>query len=129
MKSLLIKMTIIGVITLCLPLSGMEEADPLVLPEISEAKKDSSEILKEIYREVVELGKFPGDDFIKREFFVGKDDDDTYQDIHVLVLIQDVDKKEKITIQVTYFQPSKSNSVVRLAKNTRSISYTICSII
>ena len=88
-------------------------------------KKDSLKVLREIYLEVKELGKFPDDDFIKREFFVGKDDDDTYQDIHVLVLIRNIDEIEKITIQVTYFQSSEDDPTVKYAKNSRSLSYAL----
>ncbi len=99
---------------------------PLFLPagEIT-MNKDPSKVLREIYQEVKELGKFPGDEFIKREFFVGKDDDDTYQDIHVLILIQNIDEIEKITIQVTYFQPSENDPTVKYAKNMRCISYAL----
>jgi hypothetical protein len=86
---------------------------------------DPSKVLREIYREVKELGSFPGDDFIKREFFVGKDDDDTYQDIHALILIQNINEIEKITIQVTYFQPSKNDPTVKYAKDMKSISYAL----
>jgi hypothetical protein len=104
--------------------SGCELPDFTGYEGIS-GKKDSSKILMEIYQEVKELGPFPGDDFIKREFFVGKDDDDTYQDIHTLILIQNIYEIEKITIQVTYFQPSENDPTVKYAKNMRSISYAL----
>ena len=99
---------------------------PMFLP-VSEipVHKDPSKVLREIYQEVKELGKFPGDEFIKREFFVGKDDDDTYQDIHALILIQNIDEIEKITIQVTYFQPSENDPTVKYAKDMKSISYAL----
>jgi hypothetical protein len=89
---------------------------------LSVIKKDSYKVLKEIYREVKELGKFPGDDFIKREFFIGPGKDDTYKDIHVLVLIQNIEDKERITIQITYLQRSENNPTIKYAKNVRSIS-------
>lgn len=88
-------------------------------------KKDASKFLREIYNEVKELGNFPGDDFFKREFFVGKDDDDTYQDIHALILIQNMGGVEKITIQVTYFRPSENDPTVKYAVNMRNISYAL----
>jgi len=125
MKFLLIRIAIVGVIAFYMFLSGGELPDSMNIEGISETKKVSSHILKEIYTEVVELGKSPGGDFIKREFFVGEDDDDTNKDIHVLILIQNVDQKEKITIQVTYLQRSKDNPVVRYAKNVRSISCSL----
>ncbi len=99
---------------------------PIFFP-VSEipVNKDPSKVLREIYQEVKELGKFPGAEFIKREFFVGKDDDDTYQDIHALILIQNIDEIEKITIQVTYFQPSENDPTVKYAKDMKSISYAL----
>jgi len=111
----------IGLIVIPMFLSGSELPDSISSAEPLSAKKDPSKILREIYKEVKELGQFPGDDFIKREFFVGKDDDDTYQDIHVLVLIQNIDDEERMTIQVTYLQPSESNPTIKFAKNMRSI--------
>jgi len=118
----LIKITIVGVIAFYLFLSGSEPADSMDYTGISEIKKDSSKVLKEIYREVKELGKFPSENFIKRQFFLGEDDDDTNKDIHVFILIQNIDEKEKITIQATYMRRGKNKPVVAYAKNVRSIS-------
>lgn len=114
---------IIGLIVIPMFLSGSGLPDSISYAGISGKKKDSSKILREIYREVKELGRFPGDDFIKREFFVGEGDDDTYKDTHVLILIQNIDDKERITIQVTYLQHSENNPTIKYAKNVRSISY------
>jgi len=61
--------------------------------------------LREIYNEVKEMGKFPNEDFYKRQFHLG-DEDDTNQNIHVFVLIQEIDEAEKMTIQVTYLKTS-----------------------
>jgi hypothetical protein len=65
----------------------------------------NTKVLMEIYSEVKEMGKFPHEDFIKRQFHVG-DEDDTNQDIHVFILIQEIDDIEKMTIQVTYLKTS-----------------------
>jgi len=124
-SKLLLRLFIIEFVILPIFLSGGELLDSRSCAEVSAKKKDSSKILREIYREVKELGRFPGDDFIKREFFVGKDDDDTYQDIHVLILIQNMDDGERMTIQVTYLQPSKNNPTVKYAESMRSI---VCSL-
>jgi hypothetical protein len=122
MKSLRIKIVLAGLIAFRLFLYSSESANSMDHKGISEANKDSYKVLKEIYREVKELGKFPGDDFIKREFFIGPGKDDTYKDIHVLVLIQNIEEKERITIQVTYLQRSENNPTIKYAKNVRSIS-------
>jgi len=92
---------------------------------ISIKKKDNSKILKEIYQEMKEFKKYPGYDFIKREFFVGEDDDDTNKDIHVVILLQDVDEKKKVTIQVTYMERSKGKPVIGIAKYARVFSFFV----
>jgi len=78
-------------------------------------------LLKEIHDEVVSLGKYPGEDFFKREFFVGEDDDDTNKDIHVAIVIHDTGKEEKMTIQVTYMERTKGRPVVGIARRMKSI--------
>ncbi|MGD9345785.1 MAG: hypothetical protein PVH84_07970 [Candidatus Aminicenantes bacterium] len=69
--------------------------------------------------------RYPGCDFIKREFFVGEDDDDTNKDIHVVILVQDVDAKDKVTIQVTYMERSKGRPVVGIAKYVKVLSFYV----
>ena len=88
-------------------------------------EKDISKTLREIYLEMKEFDKYPGCDFIKREFFVGEDDDDTNKDIHVVILVQDVDEKEKITIQVTYMERKQGRPVIGIAKYVKVISYFV----
>ena len=92
---------------------------------ISGKRKNISKILLEIYREVKAFEKYPGCDFIKREFFVGEDDDDTNKDIHVVVLVQDLDAKDKVTIQVTYMERSKGRPVIGIAKYVKALSFYV----
>jgi hypothetical protein len=87
--------------------------------------KDTSQILREIYLEMKDFDKYPGCDFVKREFFVGEDDDDTNKDIHVVILIQDVDEKEKVTVQVTYMERRRGKPVVGIAKYIKIFSYFV----
>ncbi len=122
MKFLPIKIALVLWISFYLFLSGSEPADSRSYTGITGKKKDSSKSLRKIYEEVTELGKFPGDDFTKREFFVGPGNDDTYKDIHILILIQNVDEMEKMTIQVTYFKHSENNPTVKYAKSVKNIS-------
>ncbi len=116
------KITAIGVITFFVFLTGVESAESMSFSAITETKKSSSVLLKNIYREVLELGKSPGDDFIQRQFFVGEDDDDTNKDIHVFILIQKIDEVEKMTLQITYMQRGKGKPVIQYAKYVKSIS-------
>jgi hypothetical protein len=94
-------------------------ADGLLSTKGNDSQK-SLEILKKIYDEVKELGAFPGEDFIKWEFFVGQDDDDTNKNIHVAVLIQSTDAGEKMKVQVTFMEPSKANPRIKYAQETKS---------
>jgi len=84
------------------------------------------EVLKTIYREVKELGAYPGEDFISREFFLGPADDDTYKDEHIAVLIQEIDGREKMKIQVTEMEIVSEKPRIQTAKATRLI---VCSIV
>lgn len=106
-------------------LSGPKPLHSTSFSFVSETKKDAPQILEEIYREVTEIGKHPDDDYLIREFFVGEGDDDTYKDINVLLMIQDVDREEKMTIQVTYLESSKDNPTVWYAGKVRNISCSV----
>ena len=94
---------------------------------VSCAEKDSTQakhlrILKQIYNEVKELGRYPGENFVRREFFIGnEDDDDTNKNQHIVVLIQAVDGQEKMRLQVTAMEPSKENPQVKYAASSKSI--------
>lgn len=77
--------------------------------------------LKTIHAEVKEMGPYPGDDFIRREFFVGEDDDDTNKDIQVAILIQSVESKEKMTIRVTEMAREPAGSRTSVAKESRAL--------
>ncbi len=88
----------------------------------SNRNQDHLEVLGTIYREVKDLGKYPGEDFIKREFFIGLDDDDTNKDQHVVVLIQTLDGQEIMTIQITALEKTKNNPNVRYAKSMKNLS-------
>jgi Icc-related predicted phosphoesterase len=89
----------------------------------SQPVHDSQRVLKNIYFEVKEFGLYPGEDFIKQEFFIGNDDDDdTNKDIHVVVMIQSTDRADKMHIQVTYLERTRDNPKVKYAKETKILA-------
>ncbi len=92
---------------------------------ISTEKKFSSEkahqILKNICREVMELGKYADEDFTKREFFIDLDENQVNKEEHVVVLHRQTDDKEQMMVQVTYFEPKKINRLIKYAKTTKEI--------
>jgi hypothetical protein len=83
------------------------------------------ETVRQIYLEVRELGSYASEEFIRRDFFVGEDEDDTNKDTHVAILIQNWEGRERMTIRVTEMERSPSNPRVALAKRTRSVRYLV----
>jgi hypothetical protein len=85
-----------------------------------EISKDNSLQIIKILGEVKEMEPST-ESLISRQFFVGEDDDDTNKDIHVHVLIQAGKQDEKMTLQVSYFERSGSDSRVSVNKGIRNI--------
>lgn len=86
-----------------------------------EQKKDPTEILKEIYKEVKELGARDNEDFIKREFHIDLDGNEKNREEHVVVLSYCDGDKEKMIVQVTYFKSGKSSRLIKYAKDTKKV--------
>ncbi len=85
------------------------------------AKKTPSEILKNIYKEVKELGPYENENFLRREFHMDLDGNATNKEEYVMVLSQEIDKIQKMVLQVTYFEQDKANRFVKNAKETKEI--------
>ena len=86
-----------------------------------EQKKDSTEILKIIYKEVKELGARNNEDFIKGEFHIDLDGNHENREEHVVILSHCDGDKEKMIVQVTYFQSGKSSRLIEYAKDVKKI--------
>jgi len=112
-----------AVMPICLILALAGAANPSGFPPAVAQEAKSLGLLKKIHAEVKEMGPYPGEDFIRKEFFIGSDDDDdTYKDNHVAILIQAVPPGEKMKIQVTYMEPSEGNPLVKIARRTKTIT-------
>jgi hypothetical protein len=84
--------------------------------------EDPASLLCKILVETRELGARPGEDYIKQEFFIGgPDDDDTNKDTSVVVLIQTIDGRERMTIQVTSMERDRNDRRIKTARETQSI--------
>ena len=79
------------------------------------------ELLGQVFQEVKELGPFPGQHFIRWDFFIGEGDDDTNKPIHTVVLIQAANEGERMVLQVSRMEPSPANPRVFWNKGTREI--------
>ncbi len=83
-------------------------------------------LILDILREVKELGPYPGEDFVRREFFLGEDDDDTNKDIHAVIIIQAMDGgDERMRIQVTTLERSGSDPKIKYARGTKNFVYRV----
>jgi hypothetical protein len=91
-----------------------------VLTNTLQRKKNPTEILREMYKEVVELGPYENENFIKREFHIDLDSDENNSEEHVVFLIQGAGDKEKMIIQVTYFE-AKRTRIIKYAKDIKTI--------
>jgi len=110
-----------GVIGCCLLLCLSEFVFAMRTSMIFVKKKDASKILKEIYQEMKEFEKYPGCDFIKREFWMDLDGNEGNKEEHVVVMRHDDGHDLKMTVQVTYYMPDKGLHWVRFAHATKSV--------
>jgi hypothetical protein len=106
------------------------QAHTLFCPSENPSKKPESEkspegILKNIYKEVSELGKRKNEYFIKREFHFDLDENPTNTEEHVVVLIYDIENGERMVVQVTYFETDGLKHSVKYAKDIKLISCSV----
>lgn len=84
-------------------------------------RPEPSSLLAAVVSEVKELGRRPGEDFYRWEFFLGEDDDDTNKDVHAVVIIHDDPPPLRLRVHVTDFERRPDNRRVRIARQTRVI--------
>jgi hypothetical protein len=83
--------------------------------------RDVSSLLREIEKTVREIGGYPGEDFVRREFFLGEGDDDTYKTHYVGILIKEDPEGPRMTIQVTRLEPSRDDPRVKYTRDPKTI--------
>jgi hypothetical protein len=83
--------------------------------------RDVPALLREIEKAVREIGGYPGEDFIRREFFLGEGDDDTYKTHYVGILIKDEPEGPRMTILVTRLEPSRDNPRIKYTRDPKTI--------
>ncbi len=108
-----------AVILLMMPYNAMSFCD------LSQNKQTKEQIiqkaLKEIHDEVIQMGSYSGDDFIKREFWFELDGVEENKEEHVVVLQHNDGLNQRMTVQVTYFTKDKSQRFIRYAEDTKSV--------
>jgi len=88
-------------------------------------KFDPCSILKDIYEELVDFGSDFKDDILKREFHIELDGIEENKEEHVLILGHRCGDEEKIILQVTYFAPKTSRSIIQYSKVMKKIECSL----
>jgi len=88
-------------------------------------ENEQSEFLRAIYDEVQDLGRYGNDNFIKREFHLNLDGNQSNKEEHVVVLNHCHSGRKMMLVQVTYFESRRKNSPVKYAKMIREIECCI----
>jgi len=112
---------VIGCVLYAIPPQSIGKPLPASVTE----KKNPLGFLKEIYDEVQALGRHRNERFIKREFHLNLDNNDSNKEEHVLVLNHSFSGPRMMVLQVTYFESKRQNSPVKYAKMIREIECCI----
>lgn len=108
------KMTI-GAVMGFLALGGLGLAGPFQI------ESGTVQNLTRIYDEIRIMPPRPGEEFVRQEFFIGEDDDDTNKDIYVSVIIAKADAVPLMIVQITWMEHAKSDPRVSFAKETKTL--------
>jgi hypothetical protein len=90
-------------------------------PEPRSPVKDPAPVLRRIHDEVVSLAKRPGDTVLAWDFHIGPADDDTNQDEHVVIIVEESGAGPRMTIQVTKLEPAPRNPNIRYGRASRTL--------
>lgn len=78
-------------------------------------------LIKEIYLEVKPVALVSPDGLREWQSFLGRDDDDTYKDDHLFILIQEKNGKIVMWLQITTFQAEIGQPRVKKATESKLI--------
>ena len=92
-------------------------------PLRGQGKADVPGLLRRIRDEVLELRRYPGEDFVRGEFHLGEGDDDTNKTHAVGILIKDEDSGagRRMTVVVTRLEPSATDPRIRLSRESETL--------
>ncbi len=94
---------------------------PPAPPLSAQKNADVPGLLRQIREEVLGLGRYPGEDFARGEFFLGAGDDDTNKTHAVGILVKDEAEGSRMTIVVSRLEPSGDNPRVKYAREPKTI--------
>jgi hypothetical protein len=107
------------IIVLSVPFAAMTVSD--MSPSQPTKKQTIQKALKDIHDEVLQMGSYDDDDFIKRECWFELDGVEENKEEHVVVMQHNDGLNLRMTVQVTYFTKDKSQRFIRYAEDTKSV--------
>jgi hypothetical protein len=101
--------------------AGLDPSSGPPLP--GQGKADVPGLLRRIRDEVLELRRYPGEDFVRGEFHLGEGDDDTNKTHAVGILIKDEETGggRRMTVVVTRLEPSAADPRIRLSRESETL--------
>ncbi len=90
-------------------------------PLSAQKNADVPGLLRQVREEVLGLGKYPGEDFVRGEFFLGEGDDDTNKTHAVGILVKDEAEGSRMTIVISRLEPSRDNPRVKYTREPKTI--------
>jgi hypothetical protein len=107
--------------TLCGALLGWLALSGPALAGASQIESGTVKNLTRVYDEVRVMPPRPDEAFVRQEFFIGEDDDDTNKDIFVSIIIAKADAVPLMILQITWMEHAKSDDRVSFAKETKTL--------
>jgi len=85
------------------------------------ASDDAPAIFRQVYEEVRTMPARPGEQFIRQEFFIGEDDDDTNKDLSVSIVLPEGGQIPVMIVQFTWMERDRSNRRISRARSTKTL--------
>ena len=90
-------------------------------PLSASGRADVPGLLREIREEVVSIGGYPGEDFVRGEFFLGEGDDDTNKTHAVGILVKHEGGSSRLTLVVSRLEPARDNPRVKYTRDPKTV--------
>lgn len=81
--------------------------------------------IREIYEELRPAASVSPEGLREWQSFLGKDEDDTYKDDHLFIIMQEKEKEVRLWIQITFLERDKINPRKQTALGSKGIEATI----
>ncbi|MCX7974683.1 MAG: hypothetical protein N3B16_09325 [Candidatus Aminicenantes bacterium] len=88
-------------------------------------QKEIISLIREIHSEIKPAALVTADGLRLWQSFLGQDDDDTYKDDHLVILVQEKDESVTLWIQVTKFKSESAQLTAKRAISSRMIKAVI----